>query len=170
MTVEKSVLRDASRADAGYGLALRVTGEPERAAAAVEAADPLSGRGDAEFLRAVRREARALRPDVPWDPETVARPAQLNSLPIADWAVLERVALRGMTVDEAAAAVGIDRREALLRLHRGLVTAGRRLRQAGDDTDAVRLDGLGGDLAAGGLDDAAGNGQPQAAPVPGLAS
>ena len=38
--------------------------------------------------------------------------------------MLERVALRGMTVTEAAEALGIDRREALRLLHRGMLAAG----------------------------------------------
>ena len=58
-----------------------------------------------------------------------------------EWAVLERVALRGMTVTEAAAALGIDRGEALRLLHRGMLAAGGCLsgeRQAGDDAQTVR--------------------------------
>ena len=86
----------------------------------------------------------------------------------AEWAVLERVALRGMSVTEAADALGIERREALRLLHRGMLAAGGCLsgeRQAGDDAQAVGLDVLGVDLAAGGLDDPARDRQPEPAAV-----
>src|SRR5439155_24623802 len=121
---------------------------------------------------AVREEARPHRAAAP-DPATALRPPRLSSIPIGDWAVLERVALRGMSVTEAADALGIDRRETLLRLHRGLVAARGCLlgdRHAPDDADAVRLEGLGGDRAAGGLDDSTCDRQAEAGAASGIAA
>src|SRR5262249_20301697 len=99
---------------------------------------------------------------------TAPRPAALAEVSYADWAVLERVAYRGMSVTEAAEAVGIERREALARLRRGLASAGsalRQSRQAGDHPRAARLERLGGDLAAGGGGDPARDREPETAPL-----
>jgi hypothetical protein len=151
-------------AAAAYGLALRVAGDTEAAVASVEAASQRRPPTTGAFVRTVREEARARR-------TTSAGAAASPRLPCVaadDWDVLERVALRGMLVSEAAEAVGIERREALLRLHRGLLAAGRELlggRQTGEDPDASRGRGLGGDLAAGGLHDPARDRQAQPAPV-----
>jgi hypothetical protein len=146
-------------ATAAYGLALRITRDEERAVESVDAAlkRPRASETPAVFLGAVRSEARARRAGSA-DPATAARPQRLASIPIAEWAVLERVALRGMSVTEAAEAVGIDRREALLRLHHGLVAARAGLlgeRKASDEPRAVGRHRLDRDLAACGLDDAA---------------
>jgi len=149
---------DADRlVDAAYGLALRATGDEQHARASVEAAARAGTDCAATFLSAVRREARARRTTLPLDPATAARPPQLADMPIGDWEVLERVALRGLTLAEAAVALALDRREVLLRLNRAMQTARRCLvdgGQAGDDPDPVRLDRLRGDATAGPLDDA----------------
>jgi hypothetical protein len=163
---------DERLAAAAYGLALRVTGDRERAVESVDSALARLEDGQVAFLNAVREQARPRRTAAP-DPATAPRPPRLSSIPIADWAVLERVALRGMSVTEAADAVGIDRRETLLRLHRGLVAARGCLlddRQAPDDADAVRLEGLGRDGAAGRLDDSTRDRQAEAGAASGIAA
>jgi hypothetical protein len=164
----------AAVATAAYGLALRVTGDEEKAVASVEAAAAGGVRASDPvlFVRAVRQEARLRRSAGPPAP-IGARPLRLSRIPIGDWAVLERVALRGLSITEAAEALGIDRREALLRLNRGLVEARGCLlgdRQPGDDADAARRDLLDADRAAHGLDDAAGDRQSQTAAAPGVAA
>ena len=152
-------------AAAAYGLALRVTRDETRAVESVEAALERcrpSSETPGVFLGAVRAEARTRRAGNP-DPATAPRPRRLACVPIADWAVLERVALRGMSVTEAAEEVGVDRRETLLRLHRGLVAAGSGHlgeRKASDEPRPVRLHRLDRDLAACGLHDAARDRQP----------
>src|SRR5262249_32493425 len=122
---------------------------------------------DAEFLRAVRLEARERRPPVVAR-GTAPRPAALAEVSYADWAVLERVAYRGMSVTEAAETVGIERREALARLRRGLASAGTALRQgreAGNHPEPARSELLRGDLAARGVGDPARDGEPETAPL-----
>jgi hypothetical protein len=152
--------------DAAYGLALRATGDERQARASVEAAARVGADCPATFLSAVRREARARRTTLPLDPATAARPPQLADMPIGDWEVLERVALRGLSLAEAAAALGLDRREVLLRLNRAMQTARRCLVDGGharDDADPVRLDRLRGDATAGGLHDSPRDRQAEAA-------
>jgi hypothetical protein len=152
---------------AAYGLALHITGDSESALASVELAAERPAPTEAEFFRTVRREARAQRAAAP-DPATLPRPSALSCVSLPDWEVLERVAYRGMTVTEAAAAVGIDRGEALRRLQRGLVAAGdclAREREPGDDPQPAGLDLLGVDPAAHALDDPARDRQPEAAAV-----
>jgi hypothetical protein len=151
-----------SLAAAAYGLALRITDDETAAVESVDAAlerSQPSPATPAVFLGAVRAEARSRRTDSP-DPATAPRPPRLACVPIGDWAVLERIALRGMSVTEAAEAIGIDRRETLLRLHRGLVVAGSALRderEASDEPRAAGLDRFDRDGAACGLHDAARN-------------
>ena len=114
----------------------------------------------------MRRPAPGAWP--PGEPAAAAPCPRLPSVAIGDWEVLERVALRGMRVGEVAEAVGIDRREALLRLHRGLAafrTGSAGEREPGDDPDAAARSGLGGDLAAGRFDDLARDRQPEPAAV-----
>ena len=156
--------RSPELAVAAYRLSLAITRDEERAVASVEAAARRSSDVTDRFLNVVREEARERRSGAP-DPATAPRPPALAHVSYADWAVLERVALRGMTATEAAEAVRIDRGEALRRLHRGLVAARGCLLegQAGDDAEAVRSDVLRADLAARGLGDPAGDGQPQPA-------
>jgi hypothetical protein len=158
VTVAAASLDPETLVSAAYGLALRISGSEERAAESVETVSLRPSSSAAAFLADVRREARARRVDMLPDPATAPPPPALHGLPPDDWAVVERVALRGLSLTEAAAALGIERREALLRLNRGMVAARRRLLDEGqsrDDAQAVRLDVLGGDLPAGGLDDAA---------------
>jgi hypothetical protein len=158
------VADDEHVADAAYALALRVTRDEQRAVASVESALERLADGPAAFLNAVRDEGRLRRAGAP-DPLTAPRPANLSGIPFADWAVLERVALRGLTVTETAEALGLERRETLLRLQRGLVAAGRFLRdrrQTGDDANALRLHRLDRDRPAGRFDDPAGDREPEA--------
>ena len=127
------------------------------------------GDSAAAFLRARATAARARRTAAP-DPATAAAAAGARRRArYAEWAVLERVALRGMTLTEAAAALGIDRREALYACSTAAASpraaASRGERQAGDDAQPVGLDVLGVDLAAGGLDDAARDREPEPAAV-----
>jgi len=165
------VAYDERLANAAYGLALRITRDEQRATATVESALGRLDDGPVAFLNAVRDEGRLRRTGAP-DPLTAPRPAHLSAVQFADWAVLERVALRGLSVTEAADALGIERREVLLRLQRGLVAAGRCLGnrgQVGDDAHALRLDRLDGDRAAGGLDDSPGDREAEAGAASGIA-
>lgn len=150
---------------AAYGLALRITSSQERAEASVEAAAAAVGLEPVALLRATRTEARNRRSATPSAP--VPRPAQLHPVAAADWEILERVALRGMTVTEAARDAGFDRREALSRLQRGMVAARAALGGGHpcDQAQPVRIDGLDRDVAACRLDDAARDRQPEPAPV-----
>jgi len=152
-------------ASAAYSLALRVAGDAEAAAASVEAASARRPATAGAFVRAVREEARARRQGRAGADTATACP-RLPYVAAEDWSVLERVALRGMRVGEAADAVGIERREALLRLHRGLLDAGRGLRgerQVRDDARPASRAWLRGDHAARGLHDPARDRQPQPA-------
>jgi len=156
-----------------YRLALRITGRQDRALASLEAAARRSEPTTTAFVNAVRDEARARRSGDPADPTTEPRPASLARVALDDWAVLERVALRGMTPAETAAALGIDRREVLVRLNRGLRAARDCLLgvgQDGDDADTRRLRRLCANLAVGRLGDASGDGQPEPAAASLLAS
>lgn len=156
MTRRRKTQRDA--AAAAYGLALRVTGDERRATEAVEAALDAGETDEAGLIARVRAEARARRSG-PSDAGPVPRPAALAGVEHRDWAVLERVALRGRTLTEAAAETGLDRAEALGRLHAGMLAARERLRvepgQRRHDAGASWLERLRRDLTAGGLDDAA---------------
>jgi hypothetical protein len=147
-------------AAAAYGLAFRITGDETRAVESLEAAMERrrpSSTLPAAFLNRVRTEARSRRSSVP-DPETAPRPQRLAFLPVGEWAVVERIVLRGMSVTETAEALELDRRDVLLRLQRGLAAAGSALlgkREARDEPDAAGLRRLGRDLAACGVDDPA---------------
>ena len=155
--------------DASFSLARRITGSDEAACRSVEAAVRRPWRRPAELLGATRSEARARRTSDA-SPEMVPRPGQLQSLPPDVWATLERVALRSMTVTEAASEQKLDRREVLLRLREGLVAAREALidgeRDAGDDADATWGEGLHRDRAAGGFGDASRDREPEAATRP----
>lgn len=155
--------------DAAFGLARRIAGSDEAACRSVEAAVRRPWRRPAELLGATRAEAQARRTnDVSRD--AVPRPDRLKSVSPDAWATLERVALRGMTVTEAASDQELDRREVLLRLREGLVAARGVLldgeRDAGDDADAARNGGLRGDRAAVALGDPSRDGEPEAAARP----
>jgi hypothetical protein len=157
-------VRSSELAFAAYGLALRITRDEEQALATLDSVARLSPEATgAVFLRRVRRAARYRR--VAPDPATAPRPPALSDVSYPEWGVLERVALRGMSVTEAAAALGIERSEALRLLHRGMLAAGGCLGhgEAGGDAQAVGLDVLGGDLASGGVHDPAGDREPEPA-------
>src|SRR5262245_56992061 len=86
---------------AAYGLAHRMTGSAACAAEAVVRAARVGGLETAPLVQAVRTEARAL----PGRPVAtpVARPEPFHDVAVRDWEIVERVALRGMTLSEAAA-------------------------------------------------------------------
>jgi hypothetical protein len=153
---------------ASFSLALRITGEEDRAVESVAAARRAHGSREL-LIRAVRAEARARRGCAPAS-APVARPASFAGVAHDDWQVLERVALRGMGASEAAASLELDRREVLLRLQRGLRAARECLaagkRQLGDDARAVGRHGLCDDRAAGIRDDPLRDRQPEAAAGP----
>src|SRR5262245_51310927 len=165
-----TAVRSSELAFAAYGLALRITRDEQKALASLETATLLSPDATgAAFLRRVRNAARLRR--VAPDPATAPRPPALAGVALPEWTVLERVAHRGMSVTEAAEALGIERCEALRLLDRGLRAAGDCLGgksgegQPGGDAQAVRRDVLGLDLAAGGLDDPTRDRKPEPAPV-----
>src|SRR5262245_33751963 len=161
-----SAVRSSELAFAAYGLALRITQDEEQAVATLESVTRLAPEVDgAVYLRRVRRAARFRRSAAP-DPDTAPRPQALSDVSYPEWGVLERVALRGMTISEAAAALGIERGEALRLLHRGMLAAGGCLSRGGQargDAQTVGLEVLGADVSAGRLRDPAGDRQAQAA-------
>src|SRR5438067_13550401 len=89
-----------------YRLALRITGRQDRALASLEAAARRREPTATAFVNAVRDEARTRRTGAEPDPATAPRPASLARIALDDWAVLERIALRGLTPAETAAALG----------------------------------------------------------------
>ena len=91
--------RSRELAFAAFGLAARITGDDGRAIESIDAASARGAASDDAFLRLVRDEARRRRPPVA-APGTAPRPAALSEVSYADWAVLERVAYRGMSVTE----------------------------------------------------------------------
>jgi hypothetical protein len=149
-------VRSPETAFAAYGLAVRITQDERRAVGCLELARRQApGETGAAFLRRVRSVARLHRAAPP-DAATALRPPALADVAYGEWAVLERVALRGMTLTEAAAALEIERGEALRRLSRGLRAARGCLSRdgySGDDAQAAGDDVLGVDLASRGLDD-----------------
>lgn len=173
MTLQTAPSGPTALAAAGYSLAFRITGDEDQAMASVQAACARPSQTVASFVRAVREEARSRRGAVSLDRATAVRPPALRCVATADWAVLERVAQRGMLLGEAAEALGIDRGEAALRLHRGLVAARDGLLgsgQMGNDPHAVRFDRFDGDLASGRFDDPTRDRQTETAAVARLAS
>ena len=155
-------------ATAAYGVALRITGDEELAVASVErvTASGISPTSPGTFVCAVRAEARAHRNPATVARETAARPSQLSQIAIGDWAVVERVTLRGLSITETAEALGIGRTEVIRALDRGLRDAHSSLignRKARDEAHAARNDRLDGDRPARSLDDATRDRQPQAA-------
>lgn len=155
--------------DAAFGLARRIAGSDETACRSVEAAVGLPWRRPADLLRATRAEARARRTSDA-SPAHVPRPDRLRSVSPDAWATLERVALRGMTVTEAASDQALDRREVLLRLREGLIASREALLDgewdSRDDADAARHDGLRGDRAAVALGDPSRDREAEAAARP----
>lgn len=155
-------------ATAAYGVALRITGSEEQAVASVESvtAAGVSLESPGTFVCAVRAEARSRRIPAPIARETAARPPQLSQIAIGDWAVVERVALRGLSITETAEALGVDRAEVLRSLNRGLRDARGSLLgdgKARDETHTARDDRLGADRPRRSLDDAPRDRQPEPA-------
>ncbi len=165
MTTTMQQERAGDGIGAAYVLAYRITGSQERAEQSVEAAAAGAGLDPAALLRAARTEARQRRPATPSAP--VPRPEQLHAIAAADWDILERVVLRGMTLTEAAADGGFDRREAPSRLNRAMVAARAALRggDTRDQAQPVRIDGLDRELPTGSFDDPARDGQPEPTPL-----
>jgi hypothetical protein len=152
---------------AAYGLAVRITGDENRAVEVLEATPLRAAPSPVAYLNAVRRAARRRRPSTRPIHESATPPARLADLSVADWEVVERVVLRGMSLTEVAQVLEIDRSETLLRLNRGMLAARDRLLggKPGDDTHSAGRDRLDGDLPAGRLDDAARDRQAETAPA-----
>ena len=153
---------------AAFGLAYRMTGSRTSAEEAVIRAASRGELDTTSLVHATRQEARAL----PGQPvaEAVARPEAYHEVALGDWEIVERVALRGMSVTEAGVDAGVSRADAMLRLQRGMRAARVALeeRQARYDAETPAAGALGGDGAAGGLDDPLGDRQAEAASFPGL--
>jgi predicted DNA-binding protein (UPF0251 family) len=139
--------RYARMGRAAFALARRICGDDAVAAAVVEQAfladEPESAVGDGLVLRRVRHLACARRRRAEAGPAAVGRPPrELAALPVAQWRVLDLVALRGASVREAAARLQLPEETVLAHLHEALKQAGALLsgeRQADDHTDAPRL-------------------------------
>jgi hypothetical protein len=139
---------------AAYGLAVRITGDNRTAEEVLERVGyPVFATG---YLNAVRRAARTRRVHPRDDVPSTQRPERMADVAVGDWEVVERVALRGMSLTEVAQVLEIDRREALLRLNRGMRAARERLvgGEARDDPGAAGVGGRGLDRSVRRLDDA----------------
>jgi DNA-directed RNA polymerase specialized sigma24 family protein len=134
---------------AAFALARRICGEDAVAADIVEqalmsgAGDPEGAVGDGLALRRVRELACARRRPAKAARTAIGTPPQgLRDLPLAQWRVLDLVALRGATVREAAIRLQLPEASVLTHLHDGLRGAGARLsgeRQPHAHADAPRL-------------------------------
>ena len=156
----EATLRDSGDGiRAAYGIALRMTGSVAAAEEAVARAARGSDLAPGSLVRAVRREARLL----PGRPEPVG-------VALGDWELVERVALRGMTLTEAAVDAGLSRSDAIVRLQRGMraACACTERGQAAGDTQATAARALCRDRSSGRLDDPTGDRQAQAASLTGL--
>ena len=165
----EATLRDSGDGiRAAYGIALRMTGSVAAAEEAVARAARGSDLAPGSLVRAVRREARLL-PGRP-EPVGVARPASFHGVALGDWELVERVALRGMTLTEAAVDAGLSRSDAIVRLQRGMraACACTERGQAAGDTQATAARALCRDRSSGRLDDPTGDRQAQAASLTGL--
>lgn len=145
---------------AAFNLALRITGSEHEALDAVRVA---AASEPDDLVRAVRIEARARRRE--HRPEAVEPPGALAAVPAGDWELVERVALRGETLAEAAADLGLSTRVAALRLHAGLRLVDDLLgeRKANGQHRAAAVGGGRLDRPAHPLRDAARDRQPKAA-------
>jgi hypothetical protein len=163
--------RPPELAIAAFNLAFGVTGDEGSALVSLRSVAGRPPEPAHAFLRAVRGEARRHRPVAP-APSTAPRPLGLDHIAPLDWAMLERVAFRGMSAGEAADAIGIERPEALRRLRDGLIAHRHHLRELDrqERGDAESPDGkvLRADLAVHGLDDPARDRQPEPAPAGGV--
>jgi hypothetical protein len=115
---------------AAFALARRICGDDAAAAAVVEQAfarggEPEGAVGDGLVLRRVRQLACARRRRPATGPAAVGTPpAELAALPVAQWRVLDLVALRGASVREAALRLQLPEATVLAHLHDGLRSAG----------------------------------------------
>jgi DNA-binding NarL/FixJ family response regulator len=144
-------LRYARIGRAAFALARRICGDDATAVEVVEQAlasggdEPAGAVGDGLVLRRVRRLACERRRPV--GPAALgAPPSELSALPLAQWRVLDLVALRGASVREAAGRLQLPEATVLTHLHEGLQRAGALLsgeRQPYDNADAPRLALLG---------------------------
>jgi hypothetical protein len=157
---------------AAYRLAVRITASEERAVETLESVPFRPSQSPVDYLNALRRQALDRRPPIPPETETSELPQGLETLSLSDWAVVERVALRGMSLTQVAEVLELDRGEALLRLNRGMHVARTALvgGKRGDDADSAGLDRLGDDLAASRLDDAPRDRQAEPAAARGAAA
>jgi hypothetical protein len=153
---------------AAYALAWRMTGSHDAAAEAVVRAARVGGLETAPLVHAVRAEAKALR-GRPVE-VGVARPDAFHGVAVGDWEIVERVALRGMSVSEAAADARVSRADAMMRLQRGMRAARACIddRHAPRHAEAASTRALGEDRTAGRLHDPACDREPEAASLPGL--
>jgi DNA-directed RNA polymerase specialized sigma24 family protein len=132
-----------------FALARRICGDDVVAAEVVEQAfasggdEPAGPVGDGLLLRRVRHFACARRRRAQIGPAALGTPPpELCALPVAQWRVLDLVALRGASVREAAARLQLPETTVLAHLHDGLQAAGALLsgeRQPDDHADAPRL-------------------------------
>lgn len=141
-------LRYARLGRAAYALARRICGDDATAVEVVERAlaggdEPEGAVGDGLVLRRVRSLACERRQRPPAGPAALAAPpAELTALSVAQWRVLDLVALRGASVREAATRLQLPEATVLAHLHEGLMRAGALLsgeRKTHDDADAPRL-------------------------------
>jgi RNA polymerase sigma-70 factor (ECF subfamily) len=134
---------------AAFALARRICGDDALAAAVVEQAfangshEPGGSVGDGLVLRHVRHLACARRRRAQVGPAAVGTPPrELEALPVAQWRVLDLVALRGASVREAAVRLQLPEETVLVHLHDALRQAGALLsreRQADDHAHPPRL-------------------------------
>jgi hypothetical protein len=105
--------------------------------------EPSGAVGDGLLLRRVRHLACARRGRAQVGPAALGMPPrELGALPVAQWRVLDLVALRGVSVREAATRLQLPEATVLAHLHDGLRQAGALLsgeRQPDDHADAPRL-------------------------------
>lgn len=151
---------------AAYGLALRMTGTGAIAENVVARAARAAGLEPTPLFRAVRAAARTAGGRT--ERASVPRPDGFHEVASSDWAVVERIALRGMTISEVAAETGLSRADVIARLQRGMRAARACLegREAATDAEPSLAGALGGDRAAGRFDDAARHRQAEATPLP----
>ena len=134
---------------AAFALARRICGDDALAADIVEQAfangahEPGGSVGDGLVLRRVRHLACARRRRAQVGPAAVdTPPRELEALPVAQWRVLDLVALRGASVREAAVRMQLPEETVLAHLHDGLRQAAvllSRERQTDDHAHAPRL-------------------------------
>jgi hypothetical protein len=134
---------------AAFALARRICGDDAAAAEVVEQAFACSGSerdggaGDGLLLRRVRELAGSRRGRLSLGPVALTTPPpELTGLSVAQWRVLDLVALRGAGVREAAVRLRLPEDAVLAHLRDGLRAAGELLRgdgQPSDDADAPRL-------------------------------